>query len=560
MKKKLLIILAFMSSVVAWAHDVEIDGIYYNLDTTNKVATVTYRGDYASSYKGEYLGEITIPSELNYNSEKYKVELISKSAFEGCEGITTINLPNSIISIGQFAFSGCAELTSIIIPDKVSIIESFTFYNCKNLHTITIGAGIKEINNTAFQLCGNLTNILWKVATMEDFLYAHNTPFYGIKSQITSFVFGENVEHIPAYLCKGMVNLQELTIPRNVKSIGEDAFYGNTSLKSVTISSVELSVKNFAFQGCTSLSKVNYLGDVNNWAQFTFSNAYANPITNSKNLYVNNTLLTTLRITSAESINAYTFVNCHSLETLIANNVNTIGGTAFGNCYGLRSVTLGKALTTIWSLAFESCTKLNYVNFLGNIDEWTDIYFGSLTANPVYYSRRLYLSSELLKNVKLSCKNLGAYAFAGCESIENVEILEDIERLGNQAFYECDGIGVVKSHSIEVPAMGNDVFTGVSDEIQLYVPCSSVENYKLDDTFGRFKNINCFNPEEEPTDVLDIYSNPNISVENGLISSEDLDFRIFNTAGQDVTSQNGNLSSGVYIVATDKTVTKVMMQ
>ena len=72
MKKKLLIILAFMSSVVAWAHDVEIDGIYYNLDTTNKVATVTYRGNYDFSYKNEYSGEITIPSEIDYNSEIYK--------------------------------------------------------------------------------------------------------------------------------------------------------------------------------------------------------------------------------------------------------------------------------------------------------------------------------------------------------------------------------------------------------------------------------------------------------------------------------------------------------
>lgn len=61
-KKILLLASALILSVVVNAHDAEIDGIYYNIDSENKTAQVTFKGNTYQDYEGEYVGSVTIPS------------------------------------------------------------------------------------------------------------------------------------------------------------------------------------------------------------------------------------------------------------------------------------------------------------------------------------------------------------------------------------------------------------------------------------------------------------------------------------------------------------------
>lgn len=66
------------------------------------------------------------------------VTSITISAFNGCTGLTSVEIPSSVTSIGSNAFLGCTGLTSIEIPSSVTLIDSGAFYNCSNLTTITI--------------------------------------------------------------------------------------------------------------------------------------------------------------------------------------------------------------------------------------------------------------------------------------------------------------------------------------------------------------------------------------------------------------------------------------
>ena len=96
------LILSVFFSISASAYDVEVDGIYYNLNSKDNVAEVTSNGGY-----GSYSGNITIPSSISVNEVEYQVTSIGYGAFKGCPGLTSITIPNSVTSIGDYAFNGC---------------------------------------------------------------------------------------------------------------------------------------------------------------------------------------------------------------------------------------------------------------------------------------------------------------------------------------------------------------------------------------------------------------------------------------------------------------------
>lgn len=103
--KKLLFMLLMMLPLVAFSA-VEIDGLYYDLDSRTETAKVSRNGS------GTYYGrtEILIPSSVNYNGVNYKVA-----------------------GIGAWAFDNAVNLSSITIPESVTYIEESAFYNCSSL-------------------------------------------------------------------------------------------------------------------------------------------------------------------------------------------------------------------------------------------------------------------------------------------------------------------------------------------------------------------------------------------------------------------------------------------
>ena len=110
---------------MASAFDCQVDGIYYNLDTSGKTAEVTYQ-----SLSNSYRGSVDIPSSVTYNGIKYKVTGIGDGAFWGCSGLTSVTIPNSVTGIGDRAFWDCSGLTSITIPNSVTKIDDHAFSGC----------------------------------------------------------------------------------------------------------------------------------------------------------------------------------------------------------------------------------------------------------------------------------------------------------------------------------------------------------------------------------------------------------------------------------------------
>ena len=250
MKKQVLFtILAMLVSVSAFSHDIEVanaDGvtIYYNYITNGTELAVIYRGSKYYEYSNRYQGNVVIPASVSYSGKTYPVTSIGERAFNGCDGLTSITIGNSVTSIGNSAFSGCDGLTSVTIPNSVTSIGSGAFGGCSGLTSVTIPNSVTSIGSGAFGGCSSLTSIEIpnSVTSIGEFA------FDGC-SGLTSVTIPNSVKSIVVGAFGGCSGLTSVTIPNSVKSIGECAFYGCKSLTSVTIGSGVTSIGDNAFDG-----------------------------------------------------------------------------------------------------------------------------------------------------------------------------------------------------------------------------------------------------------------------------------------------------------------------
>ena len=158
MKKLFLLLTLLCLSLSALAHDAEVNGIFYNLDTANKTAAVTFKGD---NYwdDDEYSGDVVIPETVTYNGVTYSVTSLGDDCFAGCSSLTAITIPNSVTSLGNSCFWGCSSLTSITLGNSVKSLGSFCFYGCSSLTSITIPNSVTSVGNDCFNGCSSLTSI-----------------------------------------------------------------------------------------------------------------------------------------------------------------------------------------------------------------------------------------------------------------------------------------------------------------------------------------------------------------------------------------------------------------
>ena len=147
---KLTFILTVLMSMVglqAFATKIEVNGLYYYLDTYNHLVGVTYMPS------GKYYGNVTIPSSITYEAKTYSVTFIGQHAFLNCSALTSVTIPNSVTIIEFEAFRGCSGLTSITIPNSVTSIDKHAFYDCSGLTSVTLPNSVTTIGNIAFYDC-----------------------------------------------------------------------------------------------------------------------------------------------------------------------------------------------------------------------------------------------------------------------------------------------------------------------------------------------------------------------------------------------------------------------
>ena len=273
----------------------------------------------------------TLPESITNVYLPNSIISIGESAFLGYSELTSIVIPNSVNSIGNNAFNTCLRLTSITIPNSVTSIGYQAFRDCPRLTSVEIPNQVTSFGDGAFSKCSRLTSVVWNPVNCPDFSSVSNNPFFGINNQITSFEFGDSVEHIPSYMCYNMPNLISITIPDSVTSIGKSAFNRCSGFTSITIPNSINSIGRYAFEYCSGLTQV--IWNAVNYPDFDY---FLTPFYEIRT-----------QITSFEFGNSVVHIPgslCFEMTNLtsitLPDSINSIGQHAFHKCSGLISITL----------------------------------------------------------------------------------------------------------------------------------------------------------------------------------------------------------------------------
>ena len=168
-------------------------------------------------------------------------KVIAKGAFQGCSGLVSIDVPNSVTSIGANAFKGCTGLQAIIIPEGVTSIEANTFENCTALKTITFNKKISFIGSGSFKNCTDLTYV----------------------------VIPDAVTKVSASAFEGCTGLKRAYLGASITYLDSKAFLNCTSLETVVFPMRLSYIGSKAFDGCTVLENVKYQSDYSKWHNTT---------------------------------------------------------------------------------------------------------------------------------------------------------------------------------------------------------------------------------------------------------------------------------------------------
>ena len=241
-------------------------------------------------------------------------------------GVTEYTIPNNVTSIAHNVFMECVSLTSVTIPDSVTTIGDYTFTWCKNLTTISIGSGVTSIGYAAFVDCNSLTSVYCKATTPPTL---DGNGFYDNAEGRKIYVPAESVEAYKA---------AEYWSEYAADIVGYNFEAGE-----------EVAISNKLFYTATALVEPN---DASAFNVSIVSNEWDEAT--GEGIITFDDELTT--------IGDYAFRDCDSLTSVtIGDSVTTIGEQAFNYCRSLTSVTIGDSVTTIGNYAFYNCTSLTSV-------------------------------------------------------------------------------------------------------------------------------------------------------------------------------------------------------
>ena len=336
----------------------------------------------------------------------------------------------------------------VVIPDSVALdgvvyavtrIDNNAFNRCSDITSITIPAPVTSVGSSAFAQCTSLVTLNFNA---ESCTQMGSGVFTGC-SALTTLNIGGNVQCIP-----------------------------------------------IGFSGCTALEKTNFLGSVEQWMTI---NLRYNPIQQSRNLYLNDVLLSDLVIPEGiTQVGAHFSYDTALITITLPQGVTSIGNKAFQNCAGLTTVNFNadSCISNSNSGIFYNCTSITTVNIGDNVKSIPGGAFKGCTG----------LTSVTLPN---SVKSIGNSAFARCTGLMTITIPPSVTDCGASAFSGCTGLVTVNFNADSCISNSNNSNSGI------FYNCTSITTVNIGDNVksipgGAFKGCTGLTSVTLPNSVKSI--------------------------------------------------------
>ena len=438
---------------------------------------------------------------------------IPNKLLQDCENLTTITIPESVNSIGNYAFSNtgirsykvnshvkklgthvfynCQELTSIWFDTPEldlqntnsnlrSILPSSICHSCTSLTSVTLNENIKAIDAGAFNGCRNLKISGLNLSNIEK-LFSNALENCGQNYSDDTFTIPKNISLLSQNILSGtsvttidatnITNFDNAGFHRNGKTF--DGLVDGITVKLSSDTEIPRDNDNFSatvFYGATvetfmKNEKVVQIGTDNNY--------YAR-ITGERNdkvyeidLQSNDNRITKIRDAIKDTTTLDADIN-NTIKTVTFNKCpdNEIPDNAFSGCTGLTDVTIGNTVTSIGNKAFYSCSALASITIPDGVttigvqafQECTSLTEMEIPDTVTTIWSGIFWQCTGLKKViwNSSINKIPRQTFYGCSSLTEMEIPNTVTTIDKSAFRDCSSL--VTNIPTTVTTIGSDAF------------------------------------------------------------------------------------------------------
>lgn len=401
---------------------------------------------------------------LNDTAKVYlsdKTTAIGYAAFAGAD-IKEASLANVKV-IGDCAFMGCDAIDSIVIPGNVNYIGNFAFFKCTGIESVLFDNDAPSVGNYAFAWCEKLkkVNLPGKTEVLGKGI------FYNC-ANLQTVTFPNTLKTIGIDAFRGCISLEEIVLPDGLTTIKEGAFQNCLELKSIVIPKGVTSIGEDAFAGCSQLVARVY---INSYAESYFKQEGID-IEYIDETYSADGFIYTLADDGA-TIVGYTGKKANIIVPAKINGVTvvSIGSGAFYNCETVESVEIESGITSIGKTAFSGCINLISLKIPDSVHTMGEDAFA--------FCKKL-IHVELPTGIE----KIPEGAFYECTTLKRIVLPNNIRTIERGAFYKCDNLGeIVFMHDSEGVLFIQDAafYTSLMKTTTIYVLQVSSMNSVISD-------------------------------------------------------------------------------
>ncbi len=402
----------------------EIPCIYDSWFLNANVTAVVFEEGSNCSYVGQsaFMNSGLVSIELPDS-----VTSVGDNAFANCLNLTTVKLPSGLEAVSVGMFSGCSSLLDIEIPSAVTVIHHDAFANCSSLTVVTLSSGLKNMDYSAFYSCTNLTNI----ELPEGLLSIGNSAFYG--SGLLEVTIPETVNTLGSRVFANCYSLTSVVLPTNITTIGDSMFSGCTSLQDITIPNSVEEIGERAFINCNNIVELVIPISVSSIGMYAFEGL---------------------------SANATIYCEASMKPTGWTNEWTDVSNVV----WGYNNVTSNAKYDYV--VRDQSAVLTKYKGDEVNVDIPAQV-----DGLPVKCLTEIFGDKQVISVILPDTLNeIHPYAFANCDLLVNLYIPESVSIVGEQITYRDFNV-TVYCQAVSIPEGWNSEWV---TDVDVYFDCESV--------------------------------------------------------------------------------------